>query len=250
MGRKIVRTSAQEQQKALKLQQEAKKRKKMIGIASAIVIGICVCIGIVMAVGSPEKNSDNDGSTNQENYQQNTNKEPYTPEALDENLSYYADIEMEKYGTITVLLDQKSAPITCANFVELANRGFYDGLTFHRVEVGSLMQGGDPKGNGTGGSEHKIVGEFTENGYENNLLHTRGAISMARMSDYNSATSQFFIMQADSTSLDGKYAVFGYVTEGIEIVDAVSADVEAAGENGALLKATQPVITSIKIRTE
>ena len=171
--------------------------------------------------------------------------EIYTPEALDEKMTYYADIEIEKYGTITVQLEQKSAPITCANFVKLAESGFYDGLKFHRIQEGFMMQGGDPRANGTGGSEYKIVGEFPANGYENNLSHTRGAISMARSEHYDSARSQFFIVQEDSTDLDGDYAVFGYVTEGMEVVDAV-----CAGKDGYLKTEEMPVITSIKIRTE
>lgn len=170
---------------------------------------------------------------------------------LDASLIYYADIEIQDYGTITVQLDQASAPITAANFVSLAESGFYDGLTFHRIIEGFMMQGGDPEGNGTGGSDENIVGEFTANGYDNTLSHTRGAISMARSSDYDSASSQFFIVHEDSSSsLDGQYAVFGYVTQGMDIVDAVCEAAEPTDNNGTITTEEQPVITSVTIRTE
>ncbi len=170
---------------------------------------------------------------------------------LDASLTYYADIAIQDYGTITVQLDQASAPITTANFVSLAESGFYDGLTFHRIIEGFMIQGGDPEGNGTGGSDETIVGEFTDNGYDNTLSHTRGAISMARSNDYNSASSQFFIVHEDSSaSLDGQYAVFGYVTEGMDVVDAVCETAEPTDGNGTITAEEQPVIVSITIRTE
>ena len=162
--------------------------------------------------------------------------------------TYYADIAVENYGTITVELDGDTAPITVANFVALAEDGFYDGLTFHRIMAGFMMQGGDPNGNGTGGSETKITGEFSKNGYENNLSHTRGCISMARAQDPNSASSQFFIVHEDSTFLDGQYAAFGYVTEGMDVVDAVCTDAQPTDDNGTIPAEVQPVITSITIR--
>lgn len=174
----------------------------------------------------------------------------YTPAELDADTTYFADIDIADYGMITVELDQKAAPITCANFVELAESGFYDGLTFHRIMAGFMMQGGDPNGNGTGGSENNIVGEFASNGYENNLSHTKGAISMARSQDPNSASSQFFICHADSDFLDGEYAVFGYVTEGIDVVDAVCTKAQPTDNNGSIPAEEQPVINSVKIRTK
>lgn len=160
----------------------------------------------------------------------------------------YADIEIEGYGTISLELDGTSAPITVENFVKLAESGFYDGLTFHRIMEGFMMQGGDPNGNGTGGSEETIVGEFAQNGYENNLSHTRGAISMARSMAYDSASSQFFIVHEDSTFLDGSYAVFGYVTEGIEIVDQICEEAMPIDNNGSIPAEEQPVIKTITIR--
>jgi len=164
------------------------------------------------------------------------------------NADYYADIELENYGTITVALDATAAPITVENFVSLAKSGFYDGLTFHRIIEGYMMQGGDPKGNGTGGSGTNIKGEFSSNGVDNPLSHTRGAISMARAKANDSASSQFFIMHQDYTAWDGNYAVFGYVTEGIEIVDQVCADAQPTDNNGTIPPEAQPVIKTITIR--
>lgn len=158
-----------------------------------------------------------------------------------------AEIIVKDYGTITVELDGTAAPITVTNFVKLAKSGFYDGLTFHRIMAGFMIQGGDPEGNGTGGSDEKIVGEFSDNGIENPLSHTRGAISMARAKDPNSASSQFFIVHEDNDFLDGQYAAFGYVTEGMEVVDAICADAEPVDGNGTVPADAQPVIESITI---
>ena len=174
----------------------------------------------------------------------------YTPPALDGNLTYFADIDIEGYGVITIQLDQAAAPVTCANFVELAESGFYDGLTFHRIIAGFMMQGGDPDGNGYGGSENKIVGEFKKNGYENNLAHVRGTVSMARSNAKNSASCQFFICHEDAPHLDGSYAAFGTVIEGMDVVDAVCAAAQPTDSNGSIAKDAQPVMTSVTIRTE
>lgn len=159
-----------------------------------------------------------------------------------------AVIEIEDYGTITVALDESQAPITVKNFVKLANEGFYDGLTFHRIMEGFMMQGGDPDGNGTGGSDEEIKGEFTANGVNNTLSHKRGAISMARSQMYDSASSQFFICHEDATFLDGEYACFGYVTDGIDVVDAVCTKSNPIDNNGTIPSDEQPVIKSIKIK--
>lgn len=169
---------------------------------------------------------------------------------IDENATYYATITVKDYGTIELKLDQQQAPITVANFVSLAKSGFYDGLTFHRIIDGFMIQGGDPEGKGTGGAKEEIVGEFKENGYENGISHERGVISMARATDYNSASSQFFIMQADSTGLDGKYAAFGYVTEGMEVVDKICEAANPTDSNGTIRASQQPIIESITIREE
>lgn len=162
---------------------------------------------------------------------------------------YYAVIDVADYGTITVALDSEAAPTTVENFVSLAEQGFYDGLTFHRIIDGFMIQGGDPNGDGSGGSEETITGEFSDNGYENDLSHTRGAISMARSDDYDSASSQFFIVQEDSTYLDGSYACFGYVTDGMDFVDQICEDAEPTDDNGTIEAEDQPVITSITIYT-
>ncbi len=160
---------------------------------------------------------------------------------------YTAVIDIRDYGTVTLELDGDSAPITVANFVKLAKDGFYDGLTFHRIMDGFMMQGGDPKGNGTGGSEENITGEFAGNGIENPISHSRGTISMARAQDPNSASSQFFICQADCSFLDGEYAAFGHVTEGLDVVDAVCAAARPTDDNGTIPAEEQPVIESITI---
>ena len=161
---------------------------------------------------------------------------------------YTAVIDIADYGAITLELDGDSAPLTVANFVKLAKDGFYDGLTFHRIMDGFMMQGGDPKGNGTGGSEETIPGEFSANGCDNPISHTRGTISMARAQDPNSASSQFFICQADSTFLDGSYAAFGHVTEGMDVVDAICADAQPTDDNGTIPPEAQPVINSVTIQ--
>ena len=160
---------------------------------------------------------------------------------------YTAEIAVKDYGTITVELDGDAAPETVKNFVSLAESGFYDGLIFHRVIRGFMIQGGDPNGDGTGGSEETIPGEFSANGFDNPLSHTRGTISMARSQDYDSASSQFFIMQEDTPSLDGQYAAFGHVTSGMEVVDAICEDAVNGDANGVLPAEDQPVIESITI---
>ncbi len=160
----------------------------------------------------------------------------------------YADIHIRGYGTVTVKLEPDMAPITVNNFVKLAESGFYDGLTFHRIKSGFVMQGGDPNADGSGGSGEKIKGEFIANGVENTLSHTAGVISMARSQNYNSASSQFFIVHEDSTSLDGQYAVFGYVTEGMDIVDAICKAAKPIDNNGTIPKDSQPVIETITTR--
>jgi len=132
------------------------------------------------------------------------------------------EIEMQNGGVMKLELYPDIAPITVANFVKLAEEGFYDGLIFHRVIPGFMIQGGDPEGTGYGGSDENIKGEFALNGVNNTLKHERGVISMARSQKYDSASSQFFIMHADAAYLDGSYAAFGKVIEGIEVVDEIA----------------------------
>jgi len=160
---------------------------------------------------------------------------------------HHVKIKVKDYGTISVELDADVAPITVTNFVDLAKDGFYDGLTFHRIISGFMIQGGDPLGNGTGGSDKTIKGEFSENGVENSISHVRGTISMARSQDYDSASSQFFIMHKDNPGLDGQYAAFGTVTKGMEVVDKICENTQVEDENGTVAAENQPVIKSIKV---
>ena len=138
----------------------------------------------------------------------------------------YVEICFEDYGRVIVLLDATTAPITVANFIKLVEEGFYDGLTMHRIIKDFMIQGGDPKGNGSGGSAETIKGEFAENGHKNDISHYAGVISMARSNDMDSASSQFFICNADARdSLDGKYAAFGYVVQGMSVIEDITEDV-------------------------
>ena len=167
---------------------------------------------------------------------------------LENQETIQAEIKVKDYGTIMVDLYPEIAPITVENFVELAEDGFYDGLTFHRIIKGFMIQGGDPKGDGTGGAEETIKGEFSKNGVENPLSHKRGVISMARSQMPDSASSQFFIVHEDSTYLDGEYAAFGYVTEGMDVVDKICEEVTGQDQNGMLPNENQPVIESITVK--
>ncbi len=170
--------------------------------------------------------------------------------------THIATIEIEGYGTIVIELYGEVAPITVENFATLANSGFYNGLTFHRVIEGFVMQGGCPKGDGTGDSGTDIIGEFSNNGYNNTISHKRGVISMARGGHsnpvidkqyYNSASSQFFIVHEDSEFLDGNYAAFGYVVSGMEIVDRICTEAKPSDGNGSIPKDKQPKITSLVV---
>ena len=171
---------------------------------------------------------------------------------------YHVEITVKDYGVIALTLDQTIAPKTVKNFIKLVKSGFYDGLTFHRIMSGFMIQGGDPEGNGQGGSDKTIKGEFSYNGVHNPIMHVRGVISMARMGENpyygitaeianNSATSQFFIMHEDYSGLDGQYAAFGWVTSGMEVVDAICVDTPVTDNNGTVLAKNQPIIESIRI---
>lgn len=160
---------------------------------------------------------------------------------------HHVEIEVENYGVIKLELDADTAPITVTNFVQLAKEGFYNGLTFHRVVDGFMIQGGDPNGNGTGGSTRKIKGEFSKNNKKNTISHTRGTISMARGNDNNSASSQFFIMHGDATYLDGNYAGFGHVTEGMDVVDQIVENTIVESDGESVSKENQPVIKEIRV---
>lgn len=205
--------------------------KRKIGIAAAIILALFVVTGCQKQEETPKKS------------------EQKKTEASEELLSgtHHAEIQVKDYGTITVELDADTAPITVTNFVKLAKDGFYDNLTFHRIMDGFMIQGGDPNGDGTGGADQTIKGEFSSNGVENEISHTRGTISMARAQDPDSASSQFFIVQEDSDYLDGNYAAFGHVTSGMEIVDQICKDVPVEDDNGTVKAENQPVIEKITI---
>ncbi|MBE5815174.1 MAG: peptidylprolyl isomerase [Clostridiales bacterium] len=207
------------------------KKKRLILAAAVLFAAIAVGVAVVVALtgsGANEGGQPMIGPSGQ-------------PVATD-----YVAIEVEGYGTITAELYGDMAPITVKNFLKLVDEKFYDGLTFHRIISGFMIQGGCPLGTGMGGTE-PIKGEFAQNGVANPLKHERGVLSMARTAvDMNSASSQFFIMQQAAPSLDGGYAGFGKVIDGIEIVDALSRFSVIGDRNGILAAENQPVITSIR----
>ena len=173
---------------------------------------------------------------------------------------HQVEIKVKDYGIIRLTLDADAAPITVTNFIKLVKKGFYDGLTFHRIMDGFMIQGGDPNGNGTGGTK-TIKGEFSKNGVNNPLSHVRGVISMARQGEryyvengqlvydtgYDTGSCQFFIVHEDSTFLDGNYAAFGWVTEGMDVVDAIAKSVPVTDNNGTVKSGYAPVIEYIKV---
>lgn len=212
-----------------------KNRKRWLGFFMAMVT--------VLVLGAC-------GNKGADAIEESSTVEASTEEEVQEELAtgkHHVEITVKDYGTVKVELDADAAPITVTNFLKLAKDGFYDGLTFHRIISGFMIQGGDPLGNGTGGSEETIKGEFSENGVENELSHIRGAISMARARAYDSASSQFFIVHEDSVFLDGQYACFGYVTDGMDVVDAICDAVPVTDGNGTVAAENQPVIESVKV---
>lgn len=206
-----------------------KKTKIFLSILCTLLV-LTVCV-FATGCGGNEESSSNEPSV----------------EATEKASGPVAVIDIKDHGKITVELDPNVAPITVENFKKLANEGFYNGLTFHRIINGFMMQGGDPSADGTGGSSETIKGEFYNNGVPNDLSHTRGAISMARSNDPNSASSQFFIVHQDSKHLDGQYAAFGYVTDGMDIVDEICENTPVTDDNGTVEKKNQPIINSITI---
>lgn len=200
------------------------EKKNVIFVVSIIVIIVLLLVINILVNNKKEKNDMKDLLTGK----------------------HYVEMKVKDYGTIELELDSDVAPITVTNFINLVNSKFYDGLTFHRIIDGFMIQGGDPLGNGTSGSSKTIKGEFSENGVKNSISHVRGVISMARSSDYNSASSQFFIVQKDTTSLDGQYAAFGKVISGMDVVDKI-AKVKVEDDNGTVSKENQPVIESIRV---
>lgn len=233
------------------------KMKKLAlygGIAVAVIVAALVLILCLGRDTEPTFTTDDDGNTPTTTapaqVESNAKHAPGSFSSDTISGKHHVAIEVKDYGTIQVELDADVAPITVANFLNLAESGFYNGLTFHRIMEGFMMQGGDPEGTGMGGSDINIQGEFTGNGVNNPLSHTRGAISMARAGySMDSASSQFFIVHEDSLFLDGQYACFGYVTEGLDIVDAVCAYGASVviDDNGTVPAEDQPGITSVTV---
>nr|WP_307991478.1 peptidylprolyl isomerase [uncultured Niameybacter sp.] len=201
------------------------RQKKSKGL---FLIGICVLS--LMSAGCSKGVNEEAQPLNEDNAQQ------VQIQTFKENP--IVTLSIKDYGTVEIELYPEKAPNTVNNFVSLVNEGFYEGLTFHRIIEGFMIQGGDPEGVGTGGPGYSIAGEFAKNGYSgNDLIHTKGVISMARAQNPDSAGSQFFIMSADSPHLDGQYAAFGQVISGIEIIEALE-----KVETGSMDKPVEPVI--------
>lgn len=240
--------------------------KKSYIIIAVVVVIMLAAIGVCAIINnnsqnkkqSKENSTNIEGTTNTENSTKENNTENKAENIQNNQISneseennmystgkHHAEIVVKNYGTIALELDADVAPITVENFANLVNEGFYNGLTFHRIISGFMIQGGDPLGNGTGGSSKTIKGEFASNGVKNSISHVRGTISMARSSMPNSASSQFFIVHKDSTFLDGQYAAFGTVTSGMEVVDKICADTAVEDDNGTVEKNNQPVIEKI-----
>ena len=219
-----------------------KKKFSFLLVLAVLVMGLSAC-------GSSKSDTTSETKATKAPKATETAEATKKPESktTDTKGKHHAKIKVKDYGTIEVELDGDTAPITVANFIKLVNEKFYDGLTFHRIMSGFMIQGGDPLGNGTGGSDETIKGEFSSNGVENNISHKRGVISMARSSDPDSASSQFCIMHQDSTYLDGEYAAFGKVTKGMKVVDKICEDATPTDGNGTIEKADQPVIESIRM---
>ena len=215
---------------------------------TVLFLTLALCGTMLAGCGSSKSESTSDTADTTETADADTSEDSASDEE-EELLTglHHVSIDVQDYGTITLELDSDTAPISVTNFVNLAKDGFYDGLTFHRIISGFMIQGGDPKGNGTGGSDTTIKGEFSENGVENNISHVRGTISMARANDPDSASSQFFIVHEDSTFLDGQYAAFGHVTDGMDVVDAICENTPVQDNNGTVKAADQPVITSVTV---
>lgn len=228
---------------------KSRGRTALLGILG-LVVALCVVAVAAGCAGGGQAADDDRAGDDAAAVEQGSGADITTVDEDDPYATgvHHARIEVEGYGTIEVALNANVAPITVSNFCRLVQEGFYDGLTFHRVVPGFMIQGGDPNGDGTGGSGETIKGEFEANGVDNSIPHVRGTISMARAADYDSASSQFFIMQETNDSLDGQYAAFGSVTSGMEVVDAICEGVTIADEGSGLVTAdTQPVITSITL---
>ncbi len=210
-----------------------KKRILCAILAAVMVFALCACDGVFTTSTSKATPTPSVATT------------PSPSPAASPDFEKTNIIIKTSAGTIKAELYPEIAPITVENFQNLISEGFYDGLTFHRVIEGFMIQGGDPLGNGTGGSDKKIKGEFSSNGVKNDIKHERGVLSMARSTNKNSASSQFFIMHEDAPHLDGQYAAFGKVTEGMDVVDKIAKETKVEDDNGTVLAKNQPKIISI-----
>ncbi len=213
-------------------------KKLIIGIISLILIILLIMTTLILVDSNKNKKK-----------QEETAQEPTKVQEVDESLiadNPIATIQIDGYEDMTFVLFPDKAPESVNNFIELANSGFYDGLTFHRIVTDFVLQGGDPEGTGTGGPGYSIKGEFKNNGVENDLTHQKGALAMARSQDNDSAGSQFYICFDDVKNLDGDYAVFGYMLSGEETLDKINKEIStSSGEPKEELK-----IKSIKVDTK
>lgn len=227
--------------------------KKIMKVTALLLIA-ALCIFTAAGCGSDNTGTTSGGTAEPSSSAQTEGQETgplqgskiYEGEELLSGL-HHVEIDVKDCGTISLELDADTAPQSVSNFIALAKSGFYDGLTFHRIINGFMIQGGDPEGTGMGGAPDTITGEFAANGIENPVSHVRGVISMARSQMYNSASSQFFITQADCTFLDGQYAAFGTVTSGMEVVDQLAANTPVQDDNGTVAAEDQPVITAVRV---
>ena len=229
-------------------QQQAAKQKKLeliviCAVGAALILAF-ILVGVFTGFGLGETTT---GHQHDENCSHQLTRDNGGDGATLETAkaTHYVTIELENYGTLKGELYGDTTPIAVDNFVTLAREGFYDGLSFHRIIEGFMMQGGAP--NSSSRSVTPIRGEFAANGIENNLLHEKGVLSMARTDVKDSATSQFFIMHEKYPSLDGQYAAFGRITEGLDIVDKICTEAEPVDGNGSIAKENQPIIKSITV---
>ena len=207
--------------------------KKIIALLMVFVM----CVVCLCSCNKTNSTNENIGESNYyeyDNYETQATEPATQSEDIDKSVITNVRMTRKDYGEIELELYDNEAPITVANFKKLIGEGFYDGLTFHRIIRGFMIQGGDTQGTGMGGSDEEIKGEFIANGVENNISHIRGVISMARSNDMDSASSQFFICDADSPHLNGQYAAFGSVTKGMDVVDKIAADAMPIDGNGSI----------------
>jgi len=216
----------------------------VMGLALLLSVGLVAC---------GDREAEYEQSSGQEASEQEAPPvEPQNEEPADlwEGDMPKVKIEIQDFGDVVVELNREVAPQTVDNFLRLVNEGFYDGVGFHRIIDGFMIQGGDPDGTGMGGSDENIQGEFASNGIDNPIMHNRGVISMARSGDPNSASSQFFIVHQDSHFLDGEYAAFGRVVDGMDVVDAIAENTPVTDGNGSVERENHPIMTRVSVIEE